>query len=348
MSPTPETPTTAVRRAARGAAALVPGVAVVVVLAAFAQFVAGWSGALSPIVVAVVLGVLIRNVGLLPGTADPGLTFAAKKLLRVGVVLIGFRLALGDLAEVGAQAVGIVVVAVLATLVFTYWLGRRLGLARDLSLLTATGFAICGASAVAAMREVIDADDESPAMAIALVTIFGTLAIFVLPLVATLIGMSDAAFGQWAGASVHDVGQVIATAAAGGPEALEVAVVVKLTRVLMLGPIVAVVAIVWRRRMASSSEAGASRPSLVPLFVVGFLATVMIRTAGLVPDPMLGTISRIEGWVFTAALVGLGAGVRLAKLRKVGPRAVVMGAIAWVFVATVAIIGVMVVHGGVA
>jgi uncharacterized integral membrane protein (TIGR00698 family) len=322
---------------------LLPGLAIGAVGLVGAQLVAGTADAVSPIVVAVALGILLRNVGALPAAADPGLTFAAKKLLRVGVVLLGFRLALGDLFEVGVPALAVVIVVVLGTLGFTYWLGRRMSLAPELALLTGTGFAICGATAVAAIKEVVGSDDDAPAFAIALVTVFGTLAIVVLPLLATLIGLTADAFGQWAGAAVHDVGQVVATAAAGGEDALAVAVVVKLTRVLMLGPILIGVGLWWRRRTGSGGEG--TRPALVPPFIVAFVVAVVIRSLGVLPDAVVEGIRTAEVAFFTIALLGLGAGVRLAGLRRVGGRALLVGSIAFVFVAGVAFLGVLAVHG---
>ncbi|MEX0869431.1 MAG: putative sulfate exporter family transporter [Nitriliruptoraceae bacterium] len=322
---------------------LLPGLAIAAVGMVAAQAAASVSAALSPIVVAMVVGIVARNAGAIPERADAGLSFAARTLLRVGIVLLGFRLAIGDVLTVGAQAVGIVVALVGATLVFTTWLGRRLGLPRDLAVLTGTGFAICGATAVAAMREVVDADDDSSAFAVSLVTIFGTISIALLPAVALALGMADDAFGQWVGASVHDVGQVVVTAAALGTDAVAVAVVVKLVRVLMLAPILLGVGMWWRR---SAPDADASaRPALVPGFIVGFLLAVAARTSGVLSDEILAVLRSLEGWMFTIALVGLGAGVRLARLRNVGGRALLLGVIAYVLVAGIALGGVALVYG---
>jgi uncharacterized integral membrane protein (TIGR00698 family) len=322
---------------------LAPGLAIGLAGLLVAQLLAASFEPLSPIVVAVVLGIVVRNVGWIPAAAERGLTFAAKTLLRVGIVLLGFRLALGDLLSAGAPALAVVIVVVLATLGFTYWLGHRLSLPPELALLTGTGFAICGATAVAAMREVIDADDDAPAFAIALVTMFGTLSIVVLPLLAGMLGLTAEAFGQWVGAAVHDVGQVVATAATGGDDALAVAVVVKLTRVLLLGPMLVAVGLLWRRRTGQDERV--TRPPLVPPFIVAFVAAAAVRTAGVLPDAVIDGLRTAEGWFLTVALLGLGTGVRLGRLRTVGARAVVLGSVAFVFVAGLAYLGVIAVHG---
>ena len=322
---------------------LLPGLGIALVGLVVAVLVSSLVESLSAIVVAVGLGFLVRNLGVLPDSAETGLTFAAKKVLRVGVVLLGFRLALTDLLDVGAPALVVVVVIVVTTLVATTWFGQRLGLSRELALLTGTGYAICGATAIAAMREVIDADDDAPAFAIALVTIFGTASIVVLPVLAQLGGLSAEAFGQWAGSAVHDVGQVVATAAAGGDDALAVAVVVKLTRVLLLGPVLVAVGLWWRRR-ADTDRTG-PRPPLVPLFIVGFVLAVAVRTSDVLPPATIELLRTLEGWMLAIALFGLGTGVRISGLRQVGGRALALGSAAFVMVAGLAFVGVMAVHG---
>jgi uncharacterized integral membrane protein (TIGR00698 family) len=213
----------------------------------------------SPLTVAVVLGVLAAN--LLPdralGATRPGMQIAAKRVMRLGIVLLGLQLALADVLHLGWRTLVFVVAAVFATFFGTQWLGRRLGLPGRQPLLIATGFAICGASAVAAMEGVTrrpDADQENPdsdpVVAVALVTLCGSLAILVLPLLRGPLGLADpTAFGHWVGASVHDVGQVVAAADSGGPAAVHGAVVVKLMRVAMLAPMVAGTALAWRRRV---------------------------------------------------------------------------------------------------
>ena len=222
--------------------------------------------ALSPLTAAVVLGVVAAN--LLPAAAmsaaRPGAQFAAKTLMRLGIVLLGLQLALGDVLKLGWQTLAVVVAVVVTTFFGTRWLGVRMGLPGRQPLLIATGFAICGASAVAAMEGVTrrpgeSADDPDPVVAVALVTLCGSLAILVLPLLRGPLGLHDpAVFGHWVGASVHDVGQVVAASSGGGAVAVNGAVVVKLMRVAMLAPMVAGTAVAWRRRMAGAEAAPVS------------------------------------------------------------------------------------------
>jgi uncharacterized integral membrane protein (TIGR00698 family) len=232
-----------------------------------------------------------------------------------------------------------VVVIVVITFFGTQLLGRWMGVSPGTSLLVATGFSICGASAVAAMDGVTRNEEDEVVTAIVLVTLFGSLAIVVLPLLQHPLGLSDIEFGLWTGASVHDVAQTVATASVVGPSALAAAVVVKLTRVLLLAPMVAGVSL-WRRR-GETAVYGARRPPLVPLFVVGFLAMVGLRSTGLIPEQALACAQIIESIVLAAALFGLGAGVHLRSLARTGGRATLLGLCSWGLVGTIAYGGVL-------
>ncbi|GAA0331106.1 YeiH family protein [Streptomyces blastmyceticus] len=284
---------------------------------------------------AVVLGIAAAHI---PGVRDrirgagrPGLTLAGKRLMRVGIVLLGLKLSVGDVLGLGWATVAMVVAVVAATFFGTLWLGRRLGLRGDQPLLIATGYSICGASAIGAVSEVSGSDEEDVATSVALVTLCGTLAIAVLPLLHHPLGLDDAQFGRWVGAGVHDVGQVVATAQTAGPEALTDAVLVKLMRVALLAPLVAAVAVsVRKRRQAAPSD---KRPALVPLFVLGFLAMVGVRTTGLVPGGVLDLAQHAQELLLAAALFGLGSAVHLPTLVRTGGRVAALGLCSWVVIA---------------
>jgi uncharacterized integral membrane protein (TIGR00698 family) len=275
-------------------------------------------------------GLLVANVTASRGAVPAGTSVAASTLLRTGVVLLGFQVAAGDVWDLGLERLAIVVGVVLVTFGGTRWLGARLGVSSPLSLLTAMGFAICGASAIAALRGVVDADDEEVTAAIGLVTLCGSLAIVVLPLLQGPLDLGDQAFGVWTGASVHDVGQVVATASTAGSAALSAAVVVKLTRVLCLAPLVAAVSLSAGRRAALP----------VPLFVLGFVTAIALRTSGIVPDGALDVLHSLQTAALTAALFGIGASTPLGQLRRLGLRPVLLGLLAWLLVAGVAYAGV--------
>lgn len=324
---------------------IAPGLVLVALAAGLAFAVHQAADVVSALVVAVLLGALLANAGLIPARCQPGMSWAARKLLRLGVVLLGFRLTLSQIRDLGPKGLGLVVVVVTLTFFGTQWLGGRLGLSRPMSLLVATGFSICGASAVAAMRGVTpEADDEDVAYAIALVTLCGTLAIFVLPPLGHAIGFRHATLGSWIGASVHDVAQTVAAAGSTGDDAVKTAaIVVKLTRVVLLAPLVAGMSL-WRRRRLSAPAAGTKRPPVIPMFVVGFLLAIVGRTLNVLPKRSLDDIKTVETLLFAAAMVGLGAGVRFDRLRRIGPRPLVLGLGSWAMIAAVSAVGVRILN----
>ncbi|MBF4462818.1 MULTISPECIES: YeiH family protein [unclassified Rathayibacter] len=323
-----------------GEIAWLPGVAASA-LAALAAFLVHAAVPAAPMLtVAVALGILVTQLPAtrpaLGGLLAPGLDVSARTLMRAGIVLLGLKLSLVDIAALGWVAILAVVAIVLATFVLTLGLGKALKLPGQEPLLLAAGFSICGASAIGAMAGATRAKESEQATPVALVTLCGTLAIAVLPALQGPLGLSDLQFGHWVGASVHDVGQVVATAQVAGPAALALAVVVKLTRVVMLAPMVAVAAAVTRRR----GEAGGARPALVPLFVLGFLAAVVLRTLVPPPPEIAEFADTVQTWLLAAALFALGTAVRLRELLTTGWRALVVALVSWSAIAGLALLAV--------
>ena len=319
---------------------LLPGLGIALAVSVVAFVVHQRVDVISPHVISVFFGMLGATFGRIEESFKPGLKFSAKKILRAGIVLLGFRLSLSELGKLGPRALVAVVAVVIATFFGTQWLAKRLGLSRSLGLLMATGYSICGASAIAAVEPFAGADEEEVAYSIALVTLCGTLAIVVLPPLGSLLGMGTGQFGAWVGASVHDVGQVVAAASTHGPKALAVAVIVKLTRVAMLAPLLAFVAIGSRKRLGEAAVAGAKRPPILPLFIVLFLVAVVIRSSGVLPVTTLARIKDAETILLGMGLVGLGSNVDLRKLRAVGGKPLMLGLGSWALVALVSILAV--------
>ncbi|WGD42216.1 YeiH family protein [Streptomyces cathayae] len=331
---------------------VVPGLALAAIGVAAAFGVHALVPAVPVLTAAVVLGVVVAHLpGVAPlvrGAARPGLSMAGKRLMRLGIVLLGLRLSLGDVAGLGWQTLVMVVGVVLVTFFGTQWLGRRIGLSDSLSLLVATGYSICGASAIGAVSGMLGKDrgdkryEAEVASSVALVTLCGTLAIAVLPLLKTPLGLDATEFGRWVGAGVHDVGQVVATAQTAGPQALTEGVLVKLIRVAMLAPLVAGVALSRRKNAGHPVDGDGRRPALLPLFVVGFLAMVVLRSTGLLGSGVLDAADTVQELLLAAALLGLGSAVHLPTLaRSGGPRMALLGLGSWLVVAAAAYAGVM-------
>ncbi len=333
-----------------------PGL-VVVGFAVVSAFALDRAFGVSPLVGGVLLGAIFANVGLLSERFVPGVDFAAKRLLRIGIVLLGLRLSFDQMRDLGLQGVLAVMVVVLLTFFGVQLLARLMGLSRGLGLLVATGYSICGASAVAAMAPLSTADEEETAYAIGLVTLCGSLSILVLPFLGNLMNLSDVTFGAWVGAGVHDVGQVTATASAYSEASLAPATLVKLTRVIMLAPMVFGVGVASRRRrLAQRRERidedgvddiddridgdvdGDVKVPLVPLFVAGFLGAICLRATGWLSPQQLLRAKDAEQIFLTAGMFGLGASVLVSRLRRLGGRPMILGLVSWGLVGGAALI----------
>lgn len=314
-----------------------PGLAVALAGAVVAWGVHLLVPAMPFLTAAVLVGAITAQIPtarrLLDGVLAPGLGVAAKSLLRAGIVLLGLRLSIPDIFELGWVTFVSTVVVVVLTFFGTWALGRLFKLPENQAILIASGFSICGASAVGAMAAAIGAKRREQALPVALVTLCGTLAIAILPVLWHPLGLSATQFGHWVGASVHDVGQVVATAQIAGPAALAVAIVVKLTRVLMLAPMVATTSLIVRRRAA---DAAGPRPAIVPVFIVGFVAAVLVATFVPVPPSVLAVAGIGQEWLLALALVALGSSIRVDELARTGGRALAVGLLSWVLVAVLA------------
>ncbi|MDO4238920.1 YeiH family protein [Micrococcus sp.] len=315
---------------------LAPGVAVCALLGLAALAVATaahpWAPALSPLLLAVLAGAAWRNLAPVPAALGPGVAFTAKPVLRAGIVLLGLQLSLPEVLALGPGALALVAGTVGATFAVAVLLGRALRLPDDLTLLVASGFSICGAAAVAGADSVVRARREMAASALGLVVLFGTLMIPLMPALTAALGLDARTAGLWIGASTHEVAQVVAAGGIVGPEALQTAVTVKLARVLMLAPVLAGLAWWMRRRAAAGDHGplgegqGAARPPLVPWFVLGFVALMLVRSTGLVPGPALEAAAAVQQLLLAAAMAALGLGVDLRAIARLGPRPLALGA----------------------
>ncbi len=307
---------------------LLPGLALAVAVAVAAYYVRKIPGlaVFSPMILAILIGMAVANLAPLPAACSGGLAFAMRPVLRAAIVLLGLRITLGDLAALGWQSLACLAVGLVATFVVTARIGRAMGLARETAELVAAGTAVCGASAIVAMNAVTGGRREDVAHAVATVTLFGTLSMFLLPALAPLLHLSPASFGLWAGASIHEVAQVVGAGFQGGPEAGEVATVAKLARVAMLAPLVFAVGFLRGRGVEATS-----RPPF-PWFVAGFLAMVVVGSV-LHPDrAMLAAAGDLTTVLFTVALAAMGLMVDVRALLRDGWKPMALGAVSWLFV----------------
>lgn len=268
---------------------------------------------LDTLVMAILLGSVVRTLWRPPERFARGLGFSSKTLLEIGIVLLGATTSATAIYAAGLPMLGAIVAVVAISIPASYGLGRLLGLEPKLATLIACGNSICGNSAIAAVAPVIGAKGEDVAASVGFTAVLGILTVLALPVLAALAGFSDARFGILAGLTVYAVPQVVAATSAASLAALHTGTIVKLTRVLMLGPVCVLAALVSRRGGKTP------RPSeMVPWFIIGFVALMIARTVGLVPDGVSQT-SAAGAHVLTAvSMAALGLGVDLRALSKAG------------------------------
>ncbi len=313
-----------------------PGIAlaVAVAAAAFAVKAAGLPliASFSPLMLAILIGMAVRNFLGRPEAARAGLAAALRAPLRLGIVLLGLQVTLTEILAIGWAGLAILTFAVAATFLFTVWMGQRLGVPRGLTTLIAAGTGVCGASAIVAANTVVRDDDESVAYALATVTLFGTIAMFGYPLLASGLPLGELAYGLWSGASVHEVAQVVAAGFALGQTSGEFATVSKLARVLMLAPLVLLMGL-WAQRLSSRGDVGNGRAPM-PWFVFGFLGMVLLAGTGWIASDWRSAANLATQALLAFALAAVGLETDLRKLVAQGWRPLALGATATLFIAS--------------
>ena len=318
-----------------------PGLLAALALAWLATVLGRWLPVIGGPVFGIVLGIVIGHLALrrrdgdrLSRTLQPGLRFAAKPLLQLAIVVLGTGLSLQEVARVGGASlpvmIGTLVVALAGAAVF----GRLLGVDADARTLIGVGTGICGASAIAATTAVIRPRERDVAYAIGTIFTFNIAAVFLFPLAGHLLHLDGHSFGLWAGTAVNDTSSVVATAYSYGQGSGPYAIVVKLTRSLMIVPIVVALSILRnRRRRASGDPATVPWRRIVPGFIIGFVAAAALNSVGLVPAGWHPGLGMVGAFLITAALAAIGLTLDLAEMRRAGVRPLLLGAILWVLVA---------------
>jgi len=318
--------------------AALPGLLFVVLLswAAIAAADAPWVRArlhVSPLLLVIVFGMLWRSTLPLPGVLAPGLRVAQRGVLRWGVAALGFRLGFGELIGIGAPALAVVTISTFVALVFGWWIAERLRVGHKLGLLLGVGGAICGASAIVAADTVVQSDHRDVPIALGVVTLLGTIGIFVYPLLRHPLGIGDFAFGVWDGASLHETAQVVAAGFAVSEEAGRVATVVKLARIALLAPVVLYLGWTMRRH---HEAAGRAHVAPVPWFLALFVLFAIVNSSGWLPAAWIERIRHLDVWILCAGMAGVGLQTGFRDLREAGLRPIAAGAAQWVVLSVVA------------
>ncbi len=286
----------------------------------------------SSLIIAIILGLLLKNIFKIPVLFDEGIRFSLKRILRLGVILLGFRLSFAEISLIGWKGLILVLIVTPATILFATWLGKKFGLDKNLSLLIGSGTGICGASAIAAVAPIINGDEKDSTFAIATVTIFGTIAMFLYPILFRVFHLPNLVYAVWTGSSIHEVAQVVATGFAAGDQAGQFATLIKLTRVLMVIPISIIIGIITFRKSEKGVASKKMEMSSVPWFVFGFLAIFIINSLHVVPTSTTQGFITLDSFLLTWAMAGMGLETSLEKMKQVGMKAFYVGLITWLFI----------------
>ncbi|WP_053219989.1 YeiH family protein [Virgibacillus senegalensis] len=304
------------------------GLGITLLIALLANYVARFPflSIMGQLVLAILIGIVWRATIGLPASAMVGVSFSSKKLLRAGIILLGMRLDLLDIYNAGLGVFSIAVIHVVFTLLVVYWLTRLLGVEKKLGILTACGTAICGAAAVIAIAPQIRAKDSHTAISAATVAVLGTIFTFVYTFSYPILQLNISQYGVFAGGTLHEVAHVVAAAAVGGDQAVDIAVVTKLTRVLMLVPVALFLGVKFSKEKNEPGKSAFSF-SIVPWFILGFLAMSGIKTLGIVSPAVADSLVSLAYLLIGMAMAGVGLNVDFKTFRTTGTRSFTAGLI---------------------
>ena len=290
---------------------------------------------LSPMIVGIVLGMLYANSlrNNLPDTWVPGIQFCSKRVLRFGIILYGFRLTFQNVLDVGLPAILIDAIVVTLTICGGVLVGKLLKMDKDIALLASVGSGICGAAAVLGAESAIKAKPYKTAVAVSTVVIFGTLAMFVYPVLYRngVFDLNPQQMGIYTGSTVHEVAHVVGAGNAMGPEVSNSAIIVKMIRVMMLVPVLLVISFFMMRAAMKSGE-GSSRGKInMPWFAILFLVVIAFNSFDLLPAGLVDFINTFDTFLLTMAMTALGAETSIDKFRKAGSKPFVLAFILFIW-----------------
>ena len=274
-----------------------------------------------------------------PDRLNEGIRFTSKKLLQAAIVLLGFSMNLRNILQVGSQTLVLMLITISVTLTLAVLAGKFLKIGGKTATLIGVGTAICGGSAIAATAPVIDADSEEVAQAISTIFLFNVIAALVFPTIGRLLAMSDFTFGIWAGTAVNDTSSVVAAGYSFSNAAGDLAVIVKLTRTLMIIPISLILAFLTSRQTAGSQTGGkVSLVKIFPWFVLGFLAAALLTTGLALPATITSFLAQSGKFLIVMAMAAIGLNTHLPKLIRSGGRPVLLGLICWIALSIISLI----------
>lgn len=292
----------------------------------------------SPLIVGIILGMIYANSlrNHLPETWVPGIKFCTKQVLRWGIILYGFRLTFQNVIEVGLPGILIDVIVVAGTLLLGLLVGKILKMDKDLTVLTATGSAICGAAAVLGAEPVVKAQPHKTAVAVSTVVIFGTISMFLYPALyrAGFFHLDAEQMGIFTGSTLHEVAHVVGAGNAMGKEISDAAIIVKMIRVILLAPVLLIMSFLYARaavKKGAEAVAEGKRKITIPWFAIGFLLVIGFNSFDLLPLPVVTGINNLDTFMLTMAMTALGTETNFQKFKQAGPKPFLLAFILYIW-----------------
>lgn len=287
----------------------------------------------SPLIVAIIIGLIVGNVVKIQEVLKPGINFSLKKILRFAIILLGFRLTFQNILEVGIEGLLVDTVVLVSSFIFGVWISQRFfSLSPQMSYLIASGSSICGASAVLATVPVVKAQMHQAAMAVATVTVFGTIAMFLYPFLYKLglfFGLDEIGYGIFVGGTIHEVAQVVAAGFSISELAGNTATITKLTRVMMLAPLLIVLSIYLAKKQ--SIHGLNLREIPIPWFVFGFMGMVGVNSLSIIPADIVSKINIFDTFLLTVSMGALGLETNIEKMKKAGMKPIYAAFVIFVY-----------------
>jgi len=314
------------------------GILLVAIIASIAVFIAKLpsiqSLAISPLVIGIILGIVFANTvrQLIPTSWLPGVLFSAKTLLRIAIVFYGFRITFQQIASVGIEGLSLSVIMLTCTMIIGVVFGIKvLKMDKDTSILIASGSAVCGAAAVLATEDVLKSEPHKTAIAVGTVVLFGTISMFLFPIMfkSGILNMDFTQYGLYVGGSVHEVAQVVAAGGAIDSVSSDTAIIVKMTRVLLIAPMLLVLALFLRQ--LSQTTTNHKTKIVVPWFAVLFIVVTGFNSLDLLPTKVVSTINTIDTFLLTMAMTALGMETHLSKFKQTGLKPLLLASILFVW-----------------
>lgn len=310
----------------------IPGLVLVLIIV----FISRWMSdllstwiLLEPLTVSIILGILTANTVQIPKLYTPGISFSLKKVLKYGIVLLGFKLQFQTVVTLGPTILGLVVLFVPFVLIVSFFLGKVFGLNKKLATLIGVGSSICGASAVVALVPVINAKEEDGLLAVSVVSLLGSIGVILYVFLTTVLRIDPLVYGVWSGLSLHGVAHALAAAFGGGEVAGEIGTIVKMTRVLMLVPVSVVLS-----RMFNTD----SKSVRFPIYILLFIVVASINSFEVIPDSITDILRYLSSIFIMMAMTAMGLSVKFKELKQSGLKAVLVGSVLFVITSVIALI----------